>query len=493
MLLRVILAVENTERRRQLRRLLPKGDLLVETVRRRSHVWERAARRGGDVLVAAQSVIPTPLGNSVALFQHLPESPAIVVVCDHEDPEERAQLLAAGCDMVLYAGLPEESLREALHAVLDRRVERTQEDLAARRPLAQPQLTDFISNSPTMQAFVRVVRRVVHSDTSLLVLGETGVGKERLARAIHAEGPRSGGPFVAVNCGALPESLLDSELFGHEEGAFTGATRSRRGCFEIAHNGTIFLDEIGEMPHHLQVKLLRVLQDHEIQRIGGEKPFRVDVRVMGASNRDLEREVAEGRFRRDLYYRLSVVSLTVPPLRQRRGDVADLVENYIDYLRPRIGCEVDSIAPEALEALGEYSWPGNVRELINVIERAMLLCGGEKITLDDLPEAIRRSRHGRAGQGASRPGAWTFGEVPSAWLDRPLREVRRGVVESLESAYLTSLLRETGGRVGETAERAGIQPRSLYEKMRRLGLRKEDFRPRRGARHARAPSQEGRS
>jgi DNA-binding NtrC family response regulator len=247
------------------------------------------------------------------------------------------------------------------------------------------------------------------------------------------------------------------------------------------------------MPHHLQVKLLRELHDYEIQRIGGEKPFRVNVRVMGASNRDLEREVAEGHFRRDLYYRLSVVSLTVPPLRQRRGDVADLVENYIDYLRPRIGCEVDSIAPDALEALCGYTWPGNVRELINVIERAMLLCGGEEITLDDLPEAIRHSRDGGAGQGASRTGSWTFDEVPAAWLDRPLRDVRRGVVESLESAYLRSLLRQTGGRVGETAERAGIQSRSLYEKMRRLGLRKEDFRPRRSGRRARSPSQEGRS
>jgi transcriptional regulator with PAS, ATPase and Fis domain len=220
------------------------------------------------------------------------------------------------------------------------------------------------------------------------------VGKERLARAIHAESRRSKGPFVAVNCAALSESLLESEPFGHEEGAFTGATRSHRGCFEIAHKGVIFLDEIGELPNHLQVKLLRALQDREITRVGSEQSFQVDVRMMAATNRDPREEVKTKRLREDLYYRLNVVTLTIPPLRQRSEDIPDIVASYLPWLRPRVGRDVTSIAPEALEALAHYSWPGNVRELINVIERAMLLCEGEQIRLADLPDTIRLPQAG---------------------------------------------------------------------------------------------------
>ncbi len=474
MLLRIVLAMESAEERRRIRRLLPKRDLVIEAVSGREHAWERAARRGADVVVVARSLIPEPVTRSIGLYEDLPEAPAVVVVCEGARPARQAELLAAGCDMVLSPDLDDSAVRDALQSVIAKRLSRTRDGLTERRGLATPQLTDFVSNSPTMQAFVRLVRRVVHSDTSLLILGETGVGKERLARAIHAEGPRSAGPFVAVNCGALPETLLDSELFGHEEGAFTGATRSRRGCFEVAHNGTIFLDEIGEMPAHLQVKLLRVLQDREVQRVGGERPFGVNVRVMGASNRDMEREVAEGRFRRDLFYRLSVVSLTVPPLRQRREDIPDLVESYIDYLRHRIGCEVTGIDEEALAALGEYDWPGNVRELINVIERAMLLAGGEAITSADLPDSVRAA----SGRTAARPLALPADadNVPEQWLETPLKELRRSVVESLERVYLSALLGKTRGRIGLTAEMAGLQPRSLFEKMKRYGLRKEDYR-----------------
>ena len=482
MLTRVVLAVPDAELRRRVRRMLPQDDVVVETVRGQRHLWERAARKSGDLLVAMKSVIPDPLGDSIALFQDLPESPAIVVISDNEDTEEHAELLAAGCDMVLYTGLPDESLSDALVAILDKRSSLAQGGLVSRRPLAQPQLTDFISNSPTMQKFMQVVRRVVRSDTSLLVLGETGVGKERLAQAIHAEGRRSDGPFVAVNCGALPESLLESELFGHEEGAFTGATRSRKGAFELAHGGTIFLDEIGEMALHLQVKLLRALQGREIRRVGGEKPFNVDVRVMAASNRDLEAEVKAKGFRSDLFYRLSVVSLTVPPLRQRGEDIPTLVDSYIDYLRPRVGCEVYDIAPDAVEALCKYSWPGNVRELINVVERAILLCPGEKITLDDLPGAISGAVRGDeyAADGLGIPTG--FGRVPAHWLSRHLREVRGEIVATVERSYLAAMLHETAGRIGETAHRAGMEPRSLYEKMKRYGLRKEDFRPGRNRR-----------
>ena len=323
-----------------------------------------------------------------------------------------------------------------------------------------------------MQKFVKIIPRVAKSNSSVLILGETGVGKERLAHVLHAESPRSKGPFIAIHCGALPESLLESELFGHEQGAFTGATKSRRGCFELAHQGTIFLDEIGEMPLHLQSKLLRVLESHEIRRVGGEKSIPVDVRVMAATNRDLEEEVKVKQFRKDLYYRLNVVSLTVPTLRERIKDVPELVESYIQYLGPRIGCEVSGITKEVLEALCDYSWPGNVRELINIVERAMLLCENDVITVDDLPQSITGREEVSLQELSQNPEAF-----PEEWLQKPLKEVRKDILEQFERSYLKGLLTSTRGRVGQAAKKADIDTRSLYDKMKQYGLDKKDFRP----------------
>jgi DNA-binding NtrC family response regulator len=379
-----------------------------------------------------------------------------------------------------------------------------------------PGLKEFASLSRSMQQLMGLVERVVPSDVSLLLLGETGVGKEHLARAIHAAGPRSNQSFIPVNCGAIPEHLLESELFGHEVGAFTGATRRHRGMFTMAHRGTLFLDEIGEMPFHLQVKLLRALQSREIMPVGSEEVLEVDVRVMAASNRDLEQEVREGRFRRDLFYRLSVLPLTVPPLRDRVEDIPLLAGRFIRHFRSESGRRVVSMDDEALRALEAHNWPGNIRELMNVMERAVLLCQGRTITCDDLPaeisvETARNDGVPPASGGPepvremelpSAPGAGEIGRDPelpvadglldraatepqqparkpsrdNALVGRPLREVRREAVEELEKRYLHALLRVTGGKVGETARRAGIVPRSLYEKMRKYGLKKEDYR-----------------
>ena len=480
MLIRAMIVAKTAAMRKRLRGLLGESDVLAASVSGKSLLWERAVRKACDLIVAEQAAIPHPLLDNLSLVTQLPDPPAVVVIVDEQDPDLQAGLMACGCDAVLHRRVSDDRLAEALAAVCEKRRAATEGGIASTQALDRPQLSDFISRSAAMQAFLRVVRRVVNSDTSLLLLGETGVGKERLARAIHAEGPRMNGPFVAVNCGALPESLLESELFGHEEGSFTGATRSRRGCFELAHGGTIFLDEIAEMPGHLQVKLLRVLQDHEVQRVGGEKPFFVDVRVMAASNRDLEEEVDARRFRRDLYYRLGVVTLTVPPLRERTEDIPELTQSYIGYLRPRVGRDVNGIADDAVDALMRYAWPGNVRELINVVERAMLLADHGEITRDDLPAVIGRRLDAAAEGGAALPR--TADDVPAEWLDRPLKDLRGEVVQQVERAYLAALLRQTNGRVGETARRAGIQPRSLFEKMKRYRLRKEDFRPKRPGR-----------
>jgi DNA-binding NtrC family response regulator len=358
---------------------------------------------------------------------------------------------------------------------VERRREEAVNRLRADRPEEQYSLNDFVSESPSMQIFLDLARRVVHADTSLLILGETGVGKERLARAVHAEGPRSRGPFMAVNCGALPESLLESELFGHEEGAFTGATRSRKGYFELAHRGTIFLDEVAEMPLHLQVKLLRVLDEHRIHRVGSESAIDVNVRVMAATNRDLEAEVAASRFRTDLYYRLAVVALEIPPLRKRREDIVPLVDSYLEHFRAHTGRTVAGFDDRAMQALVAYDWPGNVRELVNTVERAVLLSVGERLTPEDLP-ARMSNMSGSAPSTAAPGGDWD--PLPQTLLDRSLAEARRDVVAKFEARYLTALLRTTGGRIGETAKLAGINERSLYGLMKKHGLSKEEFKAR---------------
>ena len=477
MLARISLAIDEPAIRDALQRALAQPDVIVHTLKSKSRLWERAARETCDLIVVSRTLIPQPASETIRLLRGLPESPGVVVVSSREDPDERATLLAAGCEAVLNAALPPDKLQGVLSAILEKRRELSDRGFAAGRGPALPRLTDFVSSSAAMQAFMGVVRRVVHTDASLLIQGETGVGKERLARAIHAEGPRAQGPFVTVNCGALPETLLESELFGHEEGAFTGATRSRRGMFELAHRGTIFLDETGEMPYPLQVKLLRFLQEHEIQPIGSEKAIVVDARVVAATNRDLAAEVETKRFRSDLYYRLSVVTLTIPPLRERREDIPALVDSYIDYFAPRVARTVRGISNDALDALCNYSWPGNVRELINLIERAMLLCSGDTITLNDLPESIGGRRATRAVLLPSPDDAPEAPEVLAEWLQKPLREAREEVLNRFERLYLAGLLEATGGRIGETARRAGIRPRSLYDKMKHHALRKEDFKP----------------
>jgi len=392
MLARIVMAAGDTGLLKGLARLLEESDLLVQRLKGKKSLWEQLTRVTADVFLLDRALFPEPFLDKVHLLRDLPDSPSIVVLSDEESSEESAKLLAAGCEAVLYSKLPAEEIADVVITVVDKRSEMVKQSIALGRIPTRYVLSDFVSESPAMQAFVGTVRRVVNSDCSLLILGETGVGKEHLARAIHTEGARSEGPFVAVNCGALPEALLESELFGHEEGAFTGATRSRRGSFELAHRGTIFLDEIGDMPRHLQVKLLRSVQEYKIQRLGSEKAVSVDVRVMAASNRDLEADVEKGDFRKDLFYRLSVVTLTVPALRDRLEDIPALVDSYISYFGNRIGSQAVGIVPEAIEALRAYSWPGNVRELINIIERAMLLCNGAEITTADFPAVIADSR-----------------------------------------------------------------------------------------------------
>lgn len=406
----------------------------------------------------------------------------VVVLSQAESAASRARYLAAGAIAVLDPIVPDALLRESLVQVIERR--RSLATLRLRSlTRAAPGLDDLVGSSSTMRAFVDVVRRVAQRDSTVLLLGETGAGKGVLARAIHAEGSRAEGPFIPVNCGAISESLAESELFGHERGAFTGANRSRRGAFETAHGGTLFLDEIGDLPLPQQVKLLTVLEDRAIRPVGAVQAIDVDVRVIAASNRDLGQEVQAGRFRGDLYYRLNVVSLIVPPLRDRAQDIAEIASRALERFSELLHVPVREFSERAIEAMSRHSWPGNVRELLNAVERAVLMCDGSTIELSDLPLEIVLDAHSASPvedraveKNALDARAATGQSLPEGWSDRRWTEIRRDALIRLEREYLHALLGSCEGRVGEAARRAGLDPRSLYAKMKQHRLDKEMFR-----------------
>jgi PAS domain S-box-containing protein len=325
---------------------------------------------------------------------------------------------------------------------------------------------EMVGRSPALAKLLGDVELVAATDTSVLIQGETGTGKELVARAIHARSRRASHPLVKLNCAAIPAGLVESELFGHERGAFTGATERRVGRFELAHGGTLFLDEIGELPLDTQGKLLRVLQEREFERVGSSRTLRADVRVIAATNRDLPTLVAAGRFRSDLFYRLNVFPVALPPLRARAEDVSLLASFFIARQAPQIGREARRLSPAAAERLLGYAWPGNVRELENVIERALILAPRDAVELD-VPEALLLA----AAPAAAQPPA------PAA---RPAAAAAPGApptLEEIERRHILATLRAAGGRVeGErgAAKRLGLQPSTLRSRMRRLGISRED-------------------
>ncbi|MFT5498556.1 MAG: transcriptional regulator with PAS, ATPase and Fis domain, partial [Kiritimatiellia bacterium] len=433
MLVRVVLAIKEPPYRKRIARLLKDLDVQVDVLTGQELKWDALTRRNADLVIMGESLLPENLDEAFVTLSEAAYPPGIAILLDYDDLYRASSLRASGACGSIYYGLDDPTLGSQLGTVIDERCVLLQKTVTARRLSSRPHLSDFVSASPAMQAFVKMARQVSDSDVAILISGETGVGKERLARAMHEASPRRQGPFIAVNCGAIPETLMESELFGHEEGAYTGATRTRRGCFELAHRGTIFLDEIAEMPAHLQVKLLRVLQDFLVTPVGSEKTIPVDVRVMAATNKNIQEEMEEAAFRKDLFYRLSVIQLELPALRDRIEDIPILVNTFVEEIGARIGKRVAGIRPDAVEALCKYSWPGNIRELINVLERGILLCEGEELVPLDLPEEVRFA--------SSLPGAEIKKPsqelIPSEWLELPLKEIRQRVVDQYEREYLT--------------------------------------------------------
>jgi len=336
-----------------------------------------------------------------------------------------------------------------------------------------PPIKGLIGKAPAMQEVYAMTRRVAVSNASVLLVGETGTGKELIAKAIHELSPRGSGPFVRVNCGALSESLLESELFGHVRGSFTGAVANRAGRFEAAHTGTIFLDEINSTTAKLQVKLLRVLQEREFERVGDTETIRVDTRVIAASNRELLDEVARGNFREDLYYRLNVVPIYIPPLRGRREDIPHLITYFLRVYNEANARYVVHIQKEAIAALVKYHWPGNVRELQNVVERCVILAPGDELTIDLLPAAIRGDRPsvslpGRGGDLDSlardlvEQGMTTSGPDDDTLFER--------VVSRVERELISQMLAACGGVQLKAAARLGINRNTLRKKLQEHGL-----------------------
>ncbi len=344
--------------------------------------------------------------------------------------------------------LDSDEFRLKVEKALDVRATRTENrrldaENAYLREEVEERFGDIVGKSPQMQTVFQSIHKIAATNSAAFLHGESGTGKEMVARAIHRQSPRAGGPFIKVNCSALAETLLESELFGHERGAFTGAIKERRGRFELAHGGTLFLDEIADIPPSVQIRLLRVLQEKEIERVGGERTIKVDVRIISATNRDLAEAVAKGTFREDLYYRLHIVPLRIPPLRERQGDIELLVRHFLRTIAKETGKRITGINEEALRLLQAYPWPGNVRELENAIERAIVLCDGEELGVGEFPM-------GEA-QGASATS-----------LDGVLAETERRLIqEALERA---------GGVKTRTAELLGIKTSALYYKLEKYGL-----------------------
>ena len=316
--------------------------------------------------------------------------------------------------------------------------------------------SNIIGKSKKMQEVFELIRLVADSDASVLVQGESGTGKELVASAIHYNSPRRAKPYIRVSCASLPESLIESELFGYEKGAFTGASERRIGRFEAAHGGTLFLDEIGELPLSFQVKLLRVLQERQIERLGSHRSIDIDVRIVSASLRPLEEEIAEGRFREDLFFRINTVTIHLPPLRERREDVPLLAQSFLREFAEERGKEVEGFTDDVLEVFEAYDWPGNVRELRNAVERALLFCRGPKVTLGDLPQNFHQLSRKTVAVGS--PGrVVTLKEA-----------VQRAEIDAIRAA-----LAATGGGKSRAADLLGVSRKTLWEKMKAYGLEVE--------------------
>jgi two-component system response regulator AtoC len=450
-------------------------------------------REGYDVLTAANGIdalagmnrnvhtvitdLKMPGLDGMGLLKKLsadyPDVP-VVMITAHGSVENAVEAVKLGAFDYLEKPFEQEQIRQVVAKALStcalaRRDARPDE--AAGRGRFR-----LIGESPAIKQIYGVVEKVANTPSTVLITGESGTGKELIARALHENSSRHGAPFIKINCAAIPKTLMESELFGYEKGAFTGAVGAKPGRFELAHGGTLFLDEIGEIPIEMQVKLLRVLQESEFERVGGIKTIKVDVRLVTATNRDLLQEISAGSFREDLFYRLNVVPVHIPPLRERREDIPLLADHFIAKFNERLRKQIEGIAPDAIERLVAHPWPGNIRELENLMERTVLFCEGPQIRASDLPPEI--SHLPSVAPAHAQPVAPPVHaeEAPVAPLGAglaasSLKEAVRAQTERVERELIQRALDETGGNVTQAARKLKISRKSLQTKMKEFGLR----------------------
>jgi nitrogen regulation protein NR(I) len=416
-------------------------------------------KNGADVVIT-DMVMPKVGGLDLLKGVHAsrPDVPVIIITA-HGTVDSAVEAIKLGAFDYITKPFEQAEIQSVVA-----KAARTQEANQGHVPPEGKARSSIIGESSQVQELFKVIDKVADSPSTVLITGESGTGKELVATALHDGSSRKDKPLIKINCAAIPKDLMESELFGYERGAFTGAVTSKPGRFELADAGTIFLDEIGEVPIEMQVKLLRVLQESEFERVGGIKTTRVDVRLIAATNRDLLAEVEAGRFRKDLYYRLNVVPIHLPPLRERRADVPALVRHFIEKYNKRLNKKIEGIADEALVMLQAYPWPGNIRELENLMERVILFADGPRIEAHDLPAPVR-------GVG----GTTTFtAESPTPEIgETPLKEILKARQAEIEKAFIVQALGKTEGNVTRAAKLLGISRKSLQTKMKEFGLRDE--------------------
>jgi Nif-specific regulatory protein len=417
-------------------------------------------------------------------FPHVP----VIMITAYGSVGQAVEAIKAGAFDYIEKPFEQDSIRTIVEKAIGQAAANRAAPRAALYPSGEPETTGkygLVGNSEQMSSIFAVIEQVADTPSTVLITGESGTGKELVAKALHEQSSRKSEPFIKINCAAIPKTLMESELFGYEKGAFTGATTSKPGRFELADGGTLFLDEIGEIPVEMQVKLLRAIQESEFERVGGIMTLKVNVRLITATNRDLEQEIQRGNFREDLYYRLNVVPLQIPPLRSRKGDIPLLVQHIIKKFNERLKKNIVSIADDALAALESHSWPGNIRELENVLERTILFCKSERIERADLqltsnapsePPAPLISR--TTSSGAMAPitddddddDDGVVGEAQGS-TSGSLKDIVRAETSRVERELIVKALEETGGNVTQAARLLKISRKSLQMKMKELGLR----------------------
>jgi len=423
-------------------------------------------KRNGADIVVTDLVMPKFGGMELlkAINEQAPDVPVIIVTA-HGTVDSAVEAIKLGAFDYITKPFDQAELSAVIakaaktHDLTQRNARGGAEERAAR--------LSIIGDSLQIQDVFKIIDKVANTPSTVLITGESGTGKELVATALHEGSSRRGKPLIKINCAAIPKDLMESELFGYEKGAFTGAASSKPGRFELADGGSLFLDEIGEIPVEMQVKLLRALQESEFERVGGIKTTRVDVRLIAATNRDLQQEIAAGRFRNDLYYRLAVVPIVLPSLRERKADIPVLARHFVDKYNKRLAKKIEGIEDEAMAVLSAYPWPGNIRELENLMERVLVFADGPLIKARDLPDTLHRpSGAAPAAPGAAEPAAPPSGETG-------LKDIIKQKAAEMEKELIAKALEETSGNVTRAAKLLQISRKSLQTKMKEFGLREE--------------------